>query len=368
MTTTLTRLDEFFTYRGFTSPDIPLLQPAEPFLDTAGERMRGQIFMTRDMGGKHLCLRPEFTIPVCLAHLNGSEPHGKYAYSGVVFRQDKSEVVEFNQAGVEIIGGDSSAASDVKCITIALEALAHCGEHELQVVFGDQTIFETLLSALDLPHAWQARLGRAFGDGNKLESDLRLMADSDGWALADIDGPLREALNNSDTVLVEQLIEEKMQQGNLPASGGRACSDIAQRLLVKAELAYSLLSDEQRRIVGDFLNIDVALDRASETLRQFAHQSGVNMDEAIDRFEKRAQLLLENTNASYVWRAGFGRSLDYYTGIVFEIRPNNSETPVCGGGRYDRLMGMLGAGGDTPAIGFAIWPDRLPNRLGGATS
>jgi ATP phosphoribosyltransferase regulatory subunit len=56
---------------------------------------------------------------------------------------------------------------------------------------------------------------------------------------------------------------------------------------------------------------------------------------------------------------GFGRPLDYYTGLVFQIAAAGSDAPVAGGGRYDRLMEMLGAPAPVPAIGFAIRLDRL---------
>ena len=49
--------------------DIPVIQPAEPFLDMAGEDLRRRIFLTESETGESLCLRPEFTIPVCRAHI-----------------------------------------------------------------------------------------------------------------------------------------------------------------------------------------------------------------------------------------------------------------------------------------------------------
>jgi histidyl-tRNA synthetase len=54
------------------------------------------------------------------------------------------------------------------------------------------------------------------------------------------------------------------------------------------------------------------------------------------------------------------RGLDYYNRTVFEIKSNNlgSQNAVCGGGRYDSLVGNLG-GVDTPAIGFAMGMERL---------
>jgi ATP phosphoribosyltransferase regulatory subunit len=58
---------------------------------------------------------------------------------------------------------------------------------------------------------------------------------------------------------------------------------------------------------------------------------------------------------------GFGRGLDYYTGFVFDLHGPEGEAqgPIVGGGRYDQLMTRLGAPDPIPAVGFAVWIDRL---------
>lgn len=52
------------------------------------------------------------------------------------------------------------------------------------------------------------------------------------------------------------------------------------------------------------------------------------------------------------------RNLDYYTGIVFEIMTPDLGYNICGGGRYDRLLGSYGSE-SIPAVGFAIGIERL---------
>jgi ATP phosphoribosyltransferase regulatory subunit len=39
-----------------------------------------------------------------------------------------------------------------------------------------------------------------------------------------------------------------------------------------------------------------------------------------------------------------------------------SPKPVAGGGRYDTLLGKLGAESPIPAVGASIWLDRLTRR------
>ena len=54
------------------------------------------------------------------------------------------------------------------------------------------------------------------------------------------------------------------------------------------------------------------------------------------------------------------RGLDYYTRTVFEITSTalGAQSTVCGGGRYDGLVGSLG-GPSTPAVGFGLGLERF---------
>ena len=53
------------------------------------------------------------------------------------------------------------------------------------------------------------------------------------------------------------------------------------------------------------------------------------------------------------------RGLDYYTGTIFEIAIDGYLAgSVCGGGRYDNLIGQF-TGKDVPAVGFAFGFDRI---------
>ena len=63
--------------------------------------------------------------------------------------------------------------------------------------------------------------------------------------------------------------------------------------------------------------------------------------------------------------AAFGRPLDYYTGLVFEITAADAARPLAGGGRYDRLLTLLGAKTPIPGVGFSVWLDRIEQLRGG---
>ncbi|MEM0149679.1 MAG: histidine--tRNA ligase [Candidatus Micrarchaeaceae archaeon] len=61
------------------------------------------------------------------------------------------------------------------------------------------------------------------------------------------------------------------------------------------------------------------------------------------------------------------RGFDYYTGIVFEFKTKDVNESLCGGGRYDKLIGLYG-GRDIPAVGFAVGVDRMLDNLSFSSS
>ena len=104
--------------------DTPIIQPAEPFLDMAGEDLRRRIFMTESETGASLCLRPEFTIPVCLRHIETATGTPKrYSYLGEIFRQRREGGNEFYQAGIEDLGDRDNASADARVIGDAIGIL-----------------------------------------------------------------------------------------------------------------------------------------------------------------------------------------------------------------------------------------------------
>ncbi len=82
-------------------------------------------------------------------------------------------------------------------------------------------------------------------------------------------------------------------------------------------------------------------------------------NECNDHFEKVKEYL-EIANIEYKIDPKIVRGLDYYTKTAFEFISNEigSQSTVCGGGRYDRLVEELG-GPSTPAVGFGMGIERL---------
>ena len=69
---------------------------------------------------------------------------------------------------------------------------------------------------------------------------------------------------------------------------------------------------------------------------------------------------LDALNIPYTVNPRIVRGLDYYVRTVFEFVSGDlgAQSTVCGGGRYDGLLGSLG-GADQPGIGYAMGVERL---------
>ena len=82
-------------------------------------------------------------------------------------------------------------------------------------------------------------------------------------------------------------------------------------------------------------------------------------DECRDHFEG-VKKHLDAVGLDYKVNPKIVRGLDYYTKTVFEFISGDigAQSTVCGGGRYDGLVGQMG-GPEMPSLGFAMGVERL---------
>ncbi len=135
---------------------------------------------------------------------------------------------------------------------------------------------------------------------------------------------------------------------------------VAQLRLALEKVKDKLGADSQRRIETNPLRVlDSKLEHEQPIIEKLPRIADHLCDEckahyaAVKReLELRGVLYKEN------WR--LVRGLDYYMRTTFEITAQGlgSQNAVCGGGRYDGLVELLG-GPPTKGIGFAIGEDRL---------
>jgi len=355
---------------GYARVAPTVLQPAEPFLDLSGEDIRKRMFLTTDPQGRELCLRPDLTIPVSrdyLASPRAGRPQG-FSYLGQVFRHRAHEPSEFLQAGIESFGRPDIAAADAEMLALGLDATAHYGLNVPDIRIGDVGLFAALIAALDLAPAWKRRLIKDFNHKQSLAHDLERLTISPAHARPEYQGVLA-ALAGSDPKGARALVTDLISIAGITTVGGRTVGEIADRFLEQAALsAQTSLPRETRALIERFLAVAGDPDEAAAELRTIARDGKLKLDPALDLFESRTGFLAaRGIDVRRIhFSTAFGRGLDYYTGFVFEL--HDSRGPATGqlvaGGRYDGLLMRLGSATPIPAVGFAVWIERLAAHRG----
>jgi histidyl-tRNA synthetase len=143
--------------------------------------------------------------------------------------------------------------------------------------------------------------------------------------------------------------------------GDKHCRPQYVELLREAlrEVKDQLGADSQRRIETNPLRVlDSKIPQEQEIIAKLPKISEHLCDACREHFAKlKEELTLRGVNFQENWR--LVRGLDYYTRTTFEVIAEGlgSQNAVCGGGRYDGLVELLG-GPPTKGIGFAVGTDR----------
>ena len=121
-----------------------------------------------------------------------------------------------------------------------------------------------------------------------------------------------------------------------------------------------LKEDSQRRIETNPLRVlDSKLPEEQPIIETLPRISEHLCDACREHFAKlKEELALRGIAYEENWR--LVRGLDYYTRTTFEVTAAGlgSQNAVCGGGRYDGLVELLGGPAGIKGIGFAIGTDR----------
>jgi ATP phosphoribosyltransferase regulatory subunit len=349
---------------GYARVAPAILQPAEPFLDLSGEDMRRHMYLVTDAAGREFCLRPDLTIPVArhyLASGAAAKPAG-FCYLGLVFRDRGEASGEFRQAGIESFGRSDTAEADSEALARGLEAAAHYGIGDPDIATGDVALFAALVVALDLAPAWQRRLLKDFRKAT-LAHDLERLAATSPNGRSDYQGVLA-ALAHANPKAAHAMVTDLLSIAGISVVGGRSIGEIADRFVEQAELgAQNGLPQAARALIERFLSIAGTPDEAASALRALAAAANISLAPALDLFESRTQrLAARGIDVRRIrFATAFGRGVDYYTGFVFELFDRARRVPgqLVAGGRYDGLLTRLGSTAPIPAVGFAVWIERL---------
>ena len=277
-------LDHFLA-AGFERTEPPVLHPAAIFLDMSGEEVRRRLFLTAGAASEELCLRPEYTIPVCRAYLASDRAGGvaEYSYLGPVFRARAGQAGEETQTGLESFGRNDAEAADAEVFALSLEAATAAGGGRLAARLGDAGLFEGVLASLDIPEVWRRRLRRGVARGRSLDAIFNRPSQG---ALAQ--AGVLAALESADHAGAKALVEDLLAIAGIETVGGRSAGEIADRFLEQASLrSGEPIEAEKRAVLDAFLAISGDPDEAAIELRRLAESARLDLDAAIDSFELR---------------------------------------------------------------------------------
>lgn len=352
------RLTAVFAEAGHARLEPPHLLDADLLLDLYGEDIRTRAFLFPEpVRGGELCLRPDFTLPVALAHAEaGWDRAAAYAYAGPVFRlQDQSETrpIEYFQVGVERFGEADRARADANVLALVLSGLDALGLSERQIISGDPSVVFSLLDALEIAPDRKTALRRHFWRPNRFRALIERYTQARPAPSARRSRLLAAAASGT----VER---EAAEAGEV--LGLRGLDEVAARAdALAASADVPPMPMEQADLIAAVLEIQGPSGEALAALRDLTAGAGVDIRPALERFERRLDALnrvgVDAEDLPFDVR--FGRAMEYYDGFVFEITaPGSSDwPPLAGGGRYDRMTARLGAPKSVPAVGAMIRPE-----------
>jgi ATP phosphoribosyltransferase regulatory subunit len=339
------QLESLVEAQGGCRATPPLLLSADPYFDLAGEEFGRRLLLTTDATGAEYCLRPDFTLPIVADYIaSETRDPAAFSYLGPIFRQRDTGPAEFDQAGIELLAQPDGDIALDQVLTFARAALSLYGVTP-NVRLGGVGLFEALLAQADMPDAWRPRIRHRFGHTEAMDRLLaRLEAAPD--------------LPRSEQPGRDELIEDvtaRMVSAGLSLSEGRTPEEIADRYIEQQALDAAHVPAATLKLLRDYLAIRGDALGALRQVEALGEQHRLFFGAPLRAIRRHLDGLGE---ARVTFDASFSPRLDYYTGIVFEMR-GQGDTILVSGGQYDRLLERLGATAPIAASGCALWVDRL---------
>lgn len=358
-------IGETFIAKGFARVELPVLQPADLFLDRLGDDVRSQIYVFTDPGGAEICLRPELTIPACRHYIErGTKKPLRLSYDGPVYRYaplGSGTPQEMRQLGVESFGAADAEAEDSELVALCRDALAAGRINDLRLTCGDTALFGAFLETVALPPQWRGRLLRHFARADDFK---KLLARLSAPGAAKPRQALLSALGQLSEDEARAVVEDVLALADIQPVGGRTLAEIAERFLEQAADASAMkLAPGTVELIEAFLAIDAPPAAALKALKDLSARAKLKLNGTLAALEARFARLekagLDLGAARFA--TAFGREMDYYSGFVFQlcVAVKDGRRVLAAGGRYDKLLTRLGAPRDIPAAGFAVFGDAL---------
>jgi histidyl-tRNA synthetase len=288
------------------------------------------------------------------------ENAAREVFSRYRFSEIRLPIFEQTELFARSIGTDTDVVSkemytftDRDEISIALRPEATAGvvrayiENGMHVLPGDVKLYS---------------IGPMFRRERPQKGRYRQFYQIDAEVLGQSDSPATDAEVIEMLLAFFARIELGGTQLSVNSIGCRECRPAYVAKLREALLAVKeqLGADSQRRIDTNPLRVlDSKLPEEQEIIETLPHIEQHLCEACRGHFE-RLQKELKMRGIAYEINWRLVRGLDYYMRTTFEITAPGlgSQNAICGGGRYDGLVELLG-GPPTKGIGFAIGTDRV---------
>lgn len=355
----LQKLHTDLRLHGYLAVNTPLVEHAELFLIKAGDAAINRL-VSFDLTGHTLCIRPEFTAPaarVYIEHFQDCSGAVRLQMQGPILQYENlkhGEVTQQDAIGAELINEDSAAA-DAEVIALASSMLTHSAV-PWSVTIGHSGLIDRFIDRYELDREMRRFVLEALPglrDGKITPDDINAQLGLLEDAAHEV---IPQPIDDGDAELALQaLMKATPQRG---PSGGRTREEIARRLLEKQQR-----TDQRKYAAQALRDLLEILDHAETPASLHSHLRGDALEPVAARILETFSLLEAHQVPSerINFDLSFTRNLDYYTGVVFEFRTGKSTGSriLGGGGRYDELIGLLGASKHVPAVGFMLYVDSI---------
>ena len=332
-----------FKNKGFKVKNFDNIIESKIIIERSGELFKKSLLSFDDEDGKNFSLRPDLTISACLDYIkNIKRGVYKYTYFDQAYRRTfGAESLVRNQLGCEIIGTNSKK-TEIEIINLIDSSLTKITGNKNIIKLNNLNLFNILVDSLKLPSRWKLRLKRHFWRPEYFK-DLLLRLETG----SDLEKNVFELDKKSFLKMKKLNKNQKI--------AGRKISQILKRFEKKISEPRSNIDGKKiSKILKEYLKIECKLKDAKQILNKFEIKYKLNL-----KLENFFLFKLNIKNRETVFSTNTGRSVEYYTGLVFEINKKSKKINLASGGRYDNLMQILGAKRKIPAIGGAINYDNL---------
>ena len=328
--------------KGFKNIELDNIIESKYVLKRSGGSYRQFLFSFYDQNLKEWSLVPDLSVSSVVKFIqNKIKSKTKWFYTGEAYRKQNKNYNSpiINQTGFEIFASNDKIKDDKEIIQTSIEILKKSNFKIGELNISNIEIFNALVNRLTLARRWKDRIKRHFCREVYFNQLLKKLSSS-----TDID-PI--------AVEKDKKIAEKLRKQNLNTLySGRTLKDILERFDLKNYKEPRSGTDKKNvKIIKDYLKISCPIEKATDTLNKFFKKNKLNLFISDDYFP-----VIVNKSLRIKFSTNINRSLEYYSGMVFNISVNNKgkKSVLVSGGRYDGLLKNLGSKKDTSAVGAAI--------------